>query len=301
MAGRTESALSLKEIPFNGAEAYDYLKKICDIGPRPSGSAGMTAQQKLLTDHFTKLGGHVRLQEFRIHHPEDGSPVPMANLIVEWHPERTERILLCTHYDTRPYPDRDKRHPKGRFIGANDGASGVAVLMELAKWMPKLDSRYGVDFLLLDGEEFVFRDPGADDVGSYFLGTEWFARDYAASEPKLPYHYRWGTLLDMVGGANLRLPEDFNSILWDDTRPLVQQIWGVAHDLHVTEFVARRPGSLGRSFAIARRCEDPHLRHHRLRKLPPILAHRGRHSRALFGVSLAKVGWVLEEWLKRAK
>lgn len=292
-----ESALALKDIPFNGTETYEYLKKICDIGPRPSGSAGMAAQQKLLTDHFTKLGGHVRLQEFRIHHPEDGSPVSMANLIVEWHPERTERILLCTHYDTRPFPDRDKRNPKGRFIGANDGGSGVAVLMELARSMPKFNSRYGVDFLLVDGEEFVFREGDP-----YFLGAEWFARDYAGSQAQLPYHYRWGVLLDMVGGNNLRIPEDFNSILWDDTRPLVEQIWGVAHSLHVTEFVARRgPEVL-----------DDHLRLHDIAKIPtcdiidfenyrPYWHTEGDTPEHCSALSLAKVGWVLDEWLKRAK
>ena len=164
--------LKLEDIPFNGAETYEYLKQLCAIGPRPSGSAGMVAQQKLLSDHFKKLGGDVRMQEFRARNPLDGSAVPMANMIVTWHPERKERILLAAHYDTRPFPDEDKRHPKGVFIGANDGASGVAILMELAKSMPTLNSQFGVDFILLDGEEFVFnkaepgpvRRPGRSDV-----------------------------------------------------------------------------------------------------------------------------------------
>ena len=89
----------------------------------------MQQQQELLKAHFEKLGGRVTLQEFDARHPLDGSSVPLANLIVEWHPERKERILLCCHYDTRPFPDEDPVNPRGVFVGANDGASGTALLM----------------------------------------------------------------------------------------------------------------------------------------------------------------------------
>ena len=174
----TASHLTLEQIPFDGARAYDYLKQICELGPRPSGSPGMLAQQKMLIEHFQKLGGNVKLQQFRVRHPLDGSEVRMANLMVQWHPERKERILLCAHYDTRPYPDRDVRNPRGTFLGANDGASGVALLMELARHMPDLGGKLGVDFVLFDGEEFVFND----DTDVYFLGSEYFAREYAAGK-----------------------------------------------------------------------------------------------------------------------
>jgi hypothetical protein len=127
-----QSQLALEQIPFNGQRAYDNLVAICDLGPRISGSPGMLAQQEMLIDHFQKLGGKVNLQRFRVRHPRDGSEVRMANLLVRWHPDRKERILVCAHYDTRPYPDRDPNDPRGVFIGANDGASGPALLMELA-------------------------------------------------------------------------------------------------------------------------------------------------------------------------
>ena len=156
----------LEKIPFDGARAYEYLKQICAIGPRISGSEGMLAQQKLLSEHFQSLGGKTSLQQFRVRHPLDGSAVPMANLIVEWHPERKDRILLCAHYDTRPFPDRDPVDPKGVFIGANDGGSGTAILMELARDMPKLAGRYGVDFVLFDGEELIYTERDR-----YFLGS----------------------------------------------------------------------------------------------------------------------------------
>ena len=70
----------------------------------------------------------------------------MENLIVSWHPDRDDRVLLGVHYDTRPYPDRDRRDPQGVFVGANDGASGVAVLMELADSMLEIKGSVGVGF-----------------------------------------------------------------------------------------------------------------------------------------------------------
>jgi glutaminyl-peptide cyclotransferase len=296
--------LRLQDIPFNGAEAYDYLKQICAIGPRPSNSDGMAKQQKLLADHFQRLGASVRMQEFRARHPLDGSPVPMANMIITWNPDRKERILLATHYDTRPYPDEDKHHPKGVFIGANDGASGVAILMELGKSMPTLNSRFGVDFVMLDGEEYVFhrtnRGLFAGQGDPMFLGAEFFARDYASEPP--PYHYRWGVLLDMVGGAELQIGEEQNSWAWDDTRPLVKQIWGVAEKLGVHEFAPHRMENI----------LDDHLRLHEFGKIPTcdVISftrylpywHTEQDTPAhCSALSLAKVGWVMQEWLKQAQ
>lgn len=296
--------LTLQDIPFNGTEAYEYLKQLCAIGPRPSGSAGMVAQQQLLAEHFRKCGGDVRMQEFKARNPLDGGSVPMANMIIAWHPERKERILLAAHYDTRPFPDEDKRNPKGTFIGANDGASGVAILMELGKSMPAFDSRFGVDFVMLDGEEFVYNRTTRGLFGTkgdpMFLGAEWFAREYAGNPP--PYKYRWGVLLDMVGGTELRIGEEQNSWQWSDTRPLVKQIWGVADKLGVNEFIPHSTENI----------QDDHLRLHEIGKIPTcdVISflsyvkywHTEQDTPAhCSALSLAKVGWVMQEWLKQAQ
>jgi hypothetical protein len=292
-AEAADSRLRLEDIPFNGQRAYDYLKQLCDIGRRPSGSPGMEAQQKLLTEHFQRCGGQVELQRFRVRHPRDGTPVPMANLIVRWHPETVERILLCAHYDTLPYPMLDPHDPQGLFVGANDGASGVAVLMELGNEMATLDCKYGIDFVLFDGEEFIFRE-----TDRFFLGSEYFARDYAknrANPPKV--EYVWGVLLDMIGDKDLQIPQERYSIGWRDTRPLVKDIWATAARLQVREFVPR-PGQLVR---------DDHLPLHELGKIPCIdiidFNYPPWHTRAdtpenCSALSLAKVGWVIREWLK---
>jgi glutaminyl-peptide cyclotransferase len=294
----TVSKFRREEIPFDGARAYEYLKQLCAIGPRRSGSAGMAAQQKLLVDHFQKLGGKVEWQRFQARHPLDGSLVPMANLIIHWNPESKERVLLCGHYDTLPFPLMDPDNARGVFVGANDNGSGVALLMELGRHVAKRTSSYGVDFVMLDGEEFIFRRDG-----DYFLGSEHFARTYAKAARS--FTYRWGVLLDMVGSTTLQLYQEGYSTSWRDTRPLVESIWATAARLGVREFVAQRKYDI----------RDDHLPIHQIARIPicdiidagymsegvsPPWHTQGDTPDKCSALSLAKVGWVLDEWLKTA-
>jgi hypothetical protein len=221
---------------FSGVRAFAHLETICELGPRVSGSEGMARQRTMMVDHFRKAGATVTGQAFQIRDRRSGKPVHLENLIVSWHPDRTDRVLLAAHFDTRPFPDRDPVDPQGVFIGANDGASGVAVLMELAAAMPALPGPVGVDFVLFDGEEYVFapRDP-------YFLGSTFFARQYAADTKagRLPYAYRCGALLDMVADRDLEIWQEQHSVDWPDTKPVVDAIWDVARRLEVRQFVPR--------------------------------------------------------------
>ena len=221
---------------FSGDRAMRNLEAICNLGPRPSGSAAMDRQRAMLAEHFRAAGATVSGQAFQIRDRRTGKPVHLENLLVSWHPDRTDRVLLAAHYDTRPFPDNDPVDPKGVFLGANDGASGVAVLMELAAAMPALPGPVGVDFVLFDGEEYVFapRDP-------YFLGSTFFARQYAADRKagRLPHTYRCGVLLDMVGDRDLEIWQEQHSVDWPDTRPVVDAIWDVARRLEVRQFVPR--------------------------------------------------------------
>jgi hypothetical protein len=286
--------------PLNAQRAFGYLKQICDLGPRMSGSPGMQKQQALLQEHFEKLGGKVSLQRFLANNPLGGDKVPMANMIVQWHPDRKERILLVAHYDTRPLPDRDLdpvKRRSGTFIGANDGGSGTALLMELAHLMPTVEGPLGVDFLLVDGEELVYkerRDP-------YFLGTTWFARKYVSEPPD--HKYRWGIVLDMVGETDLQIYQERNSISWRETRALVRGIWETAARLGVREFVPR----------IGYVVDDDHVPLRNTAQIPtcdiidfadsagspPAYWHTtGDNISRCSGSSLAKVGWVVYEWIK---
>ena len=222
--------------PFSGQQAMKHLEAICDLGPRPSGSAAMTRQRELLARHFRAAGGTVSGQAFQIRDRRTGAAVHMENLIVTWHPDRRERVLLGAHYDTRPYPDRDPVDPRGTFVGANDGASGVALLMELARFMPALPGPVGVDFVLFDAEEYVVgpRDP-------YCLGSTFFARQYAADQDggRGMHRYRSGVILDMVADRDLEIWQERHSIEWPDTRPVVDSLWATATRLGVRQFVPR--------------------------------------------------------------
>ncbi|MDO4558453.1 MAG: M28 family peptidase [Planctomycetia bacterium] len=252
--------------PFDGEKAMRYLETICELGPRPSGSDGMVRQQKLLTTHFTPLvaetGGRCGLQPFTAADPRDQSDRMYANFFVEWFPERRDRILLCAHYDTLPYPMRDPIDPKGVFVGANDGASGVAVLMTLGEEIASgtCEVPFGVDFVLFDAEEFRFRqeDP-------FFLGSIAFAERYRTGQIRTrnagneaprnekpekndedpinhegePVVYHAAVLLDMVGDADLKIFQERNSLLWPEVRPIVRELWNVAERLNVREFVSR--------------------------------------------------------------
>lgn len=285
------STLALQDIPFDGAQAYEYLKQLCDLGPRPAGSQAMRKQQELLVKHFRSLGAQVALQEFTVRHPIERKRVTLANLVVQWHPETKERILLCAHYDTRPYPDQDPLRPRGRFVGANDGASGTALLMELGRHMPELSGTVGVDFVLFDGEELVY-----SEKGNYFLGSRYFAQQYARSRE--PPRYKYGVLLDMVGDAQLELYQEQHSMRWHDTRPLVADIWETARRLNVREFIARPRHWI----------RDDHLPLHDFAKIPTCNVidfdypywHTERDlPEQCSALSLAKVGWVIHEWLKQ--
>lgn len=226
---KIEQASPLHADDFDADAAFGFLKKIVDIGPRVSASPGMRQQIDFLSEHFKALGAQAHQQHFYAIDPSKGQQVKLTNLFVRWHTDRKKRLLVCCHYDTRPFPDADLHNPQGTFLGANDGGSGVAVLCELGKFMADLDGRYGIDFVFFDGEELVYvkqRDP-------MFLGSTYFAQQYAQRDKKWKYDY--GILVDMVGDADLQIFMEGNSLKF--TPRLTRSIWTVAKELGVKEFV----------------------------------------------------------------
>lgn len=221
---------------IDGDRAMGYLRSLCALGPRPAGSAANTRQRQMVADHFRKLGGAIREQPFKTRDPISGKSVEMANLIGSWFPDRTERVVIGAHYDTRPFPDRDPdpARRKAVFLGANDGASGVALLMEIAHHLNDSPTPYGVDLVLFDGEELVY-----DDVGEYFLGSREFARVYARDRERGRARQRYvaGVVLDMVGDKNLALPQEPYSLELAPT--IVRQIWSVAARLNAPQFIQK--------------------------------------------------------------
>jgi glutaminyl-peptide cyclotransferase len=292
-----DSTLKLENIPFNGTQAYGYLKQLCDLGPRRSGSDAMLKQQEFLKAYFEKLNAKVEFQRFKAPYPADGPDealighnVPMANMIVRFGPETKERIMLCGHYDTLPFPLHDKVDRRGRFVGANDNGAGIAILMELGNELAKNPPKLGVDFVFFDGEEYIFKNDG-----KYFWGSEYFADEYVNHPPA--FRYRYAVLMDIVGGENLQLSKESNSASWDDSGPLVKQIWDTAARLKVQEFVPWLGDPI----------RDDHLALHDVAKIPACdlidLNYPQWHTQQdtpehCSPLSMAKVGWVLQEWLR---
>ena len=292
-AGPTAGAIPAQYEP---KRAFEYLKQICDLGPRPSGSAQMKRQQVFLKKFFETQGATVSMQNFDIRHPETGAAVEMSNLIASWHVDRPKRFLFCAHYDTRPFPDRDANNPRGVFVGANDGASGVAALMELAHQLDQLPAKVGVDIVLFDGEEFVF-EQGRDD---YFLGSTFFAEKYKSQPPAIPYTA--GVLLDMVGDRELRIYYERNSLKY--ARNVARGIWQTADQLGVRAFVSRPRHNI----------DDDHIPLNEIARIPTVDLIDFDYPRPGFGApsywhteqdvpgncsgeSLAAVVWVVHQWL----
>jgi hypothetical protein len=217
---------------FDPQRAMTYLEELCRIGPRISGTEGMQKQQEFLRKHFEGLGAKVVFQRFTAKQKSQPRPVDMANLIVSWHPDRTHRVILCSHYDTRPIADQEPDRQKWRepFLSANDGGSGVALLMELGRHVKDLKLEVGLDIVFFDGEEYVFNPVQGGDV--YFFGSEHFARAYQAERPR--YRYIAAVLLDMVGGKEARFPVEQNS--WLKANSLTDELWNVAAELKCTAF-----------------------------------------------------------------
>jgi hypothetical protein len=230
---RDQFAQDRQELPkaadFDGKRAMGYLNEICKIGPRISGTEGMTKQQDLIQKHFEKLGATVEFQRFKVQQKSVRADTPMANIVVSWNPKAERRILLCSHYDTRPIADQeeDRGQWKKPFLSANDGGSGVALLMELGNQMKDLKLQVGVDFAFFDGEEYIFiRD---EDV--YFFGSKHFGGEYRKQKK---FKYQAGILLDMIAGKDAKFPIEPNS--WDKASFLIKEVYTVAKWLDVKNF-----------------------------------------------------------------
>ena len=258
----------------------------------------MRDQQAMLQSFFSERGATVEMQSFEIRHPEDGSPVPMANLIARWYIDRPKRFLLCAHYDTRPFPDRDRRNRKGTFIGANDGGSGTAALMELSHHLSDLPDDVGIDIVLFDGEEFVW-EQGRDE---YFIGSKFFARNYVTNRPATPYQA--GVLFDMIADRELKIYYEQNSLSYAPS--VARGIWQTANRLGVNAFVPRS----------RHRIDDDHIPLNQIAKIPTVDLIDFDYPRAGIGApsywhteqdipencsgqSIAAVVWVVHEWLKQ--
>lgn len=215
--------------PFDGLRARALVDSQVAFGPRVPGTAGHAAQLAWMTDRLRSWADTVLLQTFEHTHSQTGERLSLTNVIARFRPEEDRRLLLLAHWDTRPTSDAAAAELQDTPVpGANDGGSGTAVLLEVARMLAATPPEIGVDILLVDGEDF---GPTTADM---FLGARHYALNPLAPEPV------YGVLLDMVGDATPRFPVEGNSARLAPN--VVQRVWDVAHALGYGPFFPRQPG-----------------------------------------------------------
>lgn len=221
------------EPAFDSTRAFGYLKAQCAFGPRVPGSESQKKAIAYFTAHFRGLGFEVKQQPFTHKDMETGRPIPMTNIIVTIPGRDPKRkpILFCAHWDSRPRADQEASAMLAGMpiTGANDGASGAAVLMELANGMKKKAPLATVHLALFDGEDWGKEG----NLQEYFLGARHFADNLPIPMPE------YAVLFDMVGDKDLRLPMEQHSV--KQSPELMARIWARAKSLGLTAFEAK-PG-----------------------------------------------------------
>lgn len=212
---------------FSADSAYAYCKAQCDFGPRTMNSKAHDECGSWIVAKFKQYGLGVTEQRVTLN-GYDGTPLKATNIIASYRPELTERVLLCAHWDTRPWADNDPDSANWRkpVLGANDGASGVAVMLELARLLHSDTTKLavGVDFVCFDAEDWgVPRwSDVADNGDSWALG----AQHWSANPHKQGYKARYGILLDMVGGQGAQFWREGMSMQY--APDIVKKVWAAA-------------------------------------------------------------------------
>lgn len=217
------------EIEFDGNSAFNWLEQQCEFGPRNPGSVGYYDCKEFLINNLKYLSDTVFTQNFINTELYENKTYDLSNIIAEFDADSERHILLGAHWDTRPWADRDldvSNHSMP-IIGANDGASGVAVLMELAKMFDKHPPPINITLVLFDGE-----DMGVEGVNnSWAKGSQYFAKNLPIQKPD------FGIIVDMIGDSNLEIPIERNS--YRVAPNLVSKLWDLADKLKLPAFQNR--------------------------------------------------------------
>ena len=222
---------------FSGDRAMELLKAQCDLGPRTPGSAGNRQLREMIVNLAQKQGFHAHALCFDSTDPMSGEPIPVCNIVVSAGPEGGERLWLGAHYDTRPVCDLDADPEKRStpLVGANDGASGVAILLHLIEILGATPPLQGVDFLFFDGEDSgLAGKPDGFCLGSRHLAAT--CRDFG--NPLSPGTPRGVIILDMVGKKNLRIPMEAYSAV--NAPDWTEAVFDRAERLGLAAFVPQR-------------------------------------------------------------
>ena len=225
---------------FNADSAYIYLQEQCDFGPRTMNSVAHDKCEKWIIQKFEQYGCKVTTQKATLN-GYDGTPLRSTNIMASYNPEATTRIMFCAHWDCRPWADNDPDSTNWHkpIIAANDAASGVGVMIELARILKGSGLELGVDFICFDAEDYGTPQwfEGEDPGDTWALGAQYFASN-------LPEGYapRYGILLDMVGGVGAKFYREGMSMQYAPA--IVKKVWNAARQVGYGSYFPKADGGM---------------------------------------------------------
>ena len=247
---------------FSADSAYLFCEQQCQFGPRTMNSAAHDQCEQWIIGKFQQYGLSVATQKATLK-GYDGTPLNSTNIIASYKPERTNRVMLCAHWDSRPWADNDPDEANWRkpVMAANDGASGVAVMIEVARQLAAADSlNVGVDFICFDAEDWgtpQWVESEGSDADTWALGAQHWAEQFITQNSNLKPRY--GILLDMVGGEGARFYQEGVSLYFAST--VVKKVWQAARAVGFGSFFPNDEGG---------RITDDHLPVNQKAKVPCI-------------------------------
>jgi len=214
---------------FDEGNAFSYLVAQCDFGPRNPGSDGYYACLDYLITELDQSANEIILQKFSYQEQRYNKRYNLENIIARFNPDAEFQTIISAHWDTRPWADQEEfRQDRDQpIIGANDGASGVAILLELARIMGENPPPIGVNLVFFDGEDLGV--PGENET--YCQGSRFFAKNLPIPRPDEAIN------LDMVGDKQLVLPIERYSLEYHPK--LVRHLWDRAKDMGLDAFIGR--------------------------------------------------------------
>lgn len=224
---------------FNADSAYLYIKTQVDFGPRVPNTDAHKACGNYLAQKLEQFGAKIYNQQINLS-AYNGTLLKARNIIGAFKPEAKKRIALFSHWDSRPWADQDP-DPKKHYtpiLGANDGASGVGVLLEIARQIQQQQPELGIDIILVDAEDYGTHTAynGEHKVESWGLGSQAWARNPHETN----YRARFGILLDMVGGKNPEFRYEATSEKYASN--VNRKVWKAAKQLGFERFFVPKDG-----------------------------------------------------------
>lgn len=229
----------LTSVRFSGDSAMNSVRIQCDFGPRIPESAAHKQCGEYIATAFQNYGLEVKLQDFTAK-SWDGKTLSGRNIQASYRPDLAERVVLAAHWDSRPWADEDPDSTKHRLpvLAANDGASGVAVLIEVARNLKELNPAVGVDLVCFDIEDYgaPYWGQGDESEKGWCLGSQHWAEQARDNG----YRARYGILLDMVGGKDACFRFEGFSMRYAET--IMKRLWATAQTVGAGSLFLKQEG-----------------------------------------------------------